>query len=178
MLPIYLAELDTQEEKDLFEKLYREYKSKMHFIAMGILNNDVDAEDAVDMAFHRLAKNFTKISNKNCNETEGYIVICIRSAAIDIYRSNKRIVEKTRSIKEDDSSEDIWEQETEHMAMISAISALPDEYSDIIFLCDYQMLSAKEVSKLLNITEQNVRLRLHRAHKKLKIILKGGDLND
>ena len=79
MLPIYLAELDTQEEKDLFEKLYREYKSKMFSIASGILNNEADAEDAVDMAFHRLAKNFTKISNKNCNETEGYIVICIRT---------------------------------------------------------------------------------------------------
>lgn len=178
MLPIYLAELDTQEEKDLFEKLYREYKSKMHFIAMGILNNDADADDAVDIAFHKLAKNFTKISNKSCNEIDGYIVIYIRSAAIEIYRRNKRITERTRPIMEADSSEDIWDQKTDHISMISAISALPDEYSDIIFLCDYQMLSSKEVSKLLNITEQNVRIRLHRAHKKLKIILEGEDLND
>ena len=178
MLPIYLADLDTQEEKDLFEKLYREYKSKMYSIAMSILNNESDAEDAVDMAFHRLAKSFKKISNKSCNEIEGYIVICIRSTAIDIYRSNRRTVERTRSIKDDDSTGDIWEQKTDHMSMISAIRALSDEYSDIIFLCDYQMLSAKEVSKLLNITEQNVRTRLHRAHKKLKIILEGGDLDD
>jgi len=178
VLPIYLAELDTQEEKDKFAELYEKYSRKMYHIALSILKNPADAEDAVDMAFHRLAKNFTKISKKSSNEIKAYIVICIRSAAIDVYRANRKALEKTCSLNEDDYSENLWEQEIDRISIISAIRSLPDDYRDVIFLCEYQMLTSKEAAKLLNTTDSNVRVKLHKARKKLKMILKGGDIND
>ena len=178
VLPIYLAELDTQEEKDQFEKIYREYKEKMHSIALKILKNNYDAEDAVDIAFHKLAKNFTNISHKSCDEIRSYIVICIRNTAIDLYRSRKRILTRTQAVKEDDSYEDFWEQKTDRISMIASIKSLPDEYRDVIFLRDYQMLSVKETSRIMNISETAVTSLLYRAHKKLKNILEGVNADD
>lgn len=179
VLPIYLAELDTQEEKDYFEKLYRQYKRKMYAIAYDILNNDADAEDAVDIAFHKVAKSLTKISQKPSNEIDGYIVICIRSTAIDIYRSNHRKSERTRPLKEDDPDEEVWEHTVDRVLLISAISKLPDNYKDVIYLCDYQKLTSNEAAALLKTTESNVRITLHRVHKKLrKILEEGEDDND
>ena len=178
MLPIYLAELDTQEEKDRFAELYEKYSRKMYHIALSILKNPVDAEDAVDIAFHKFAKNFTNISQINSDEIKSYIVICIRNTAIDIFRSRKRIESKTQAVKEDDFYEDFWEQKTDHLSMIESIRSLSDEYRDIIFLRDYQMLSVKEISKLMNISETAVTSLCCRAHKKLKKILEGANADD
>ena len=51
MLPIYLAELDTQEDKDKFAELYEKYSRKMYHIALSILKNSANAENAIDIVF-------------------------------------------------------------------------------------------------------------------------------
>ena len=62
--------------------------------------------------------------------------------------------------------------------MIASIKSLPDEYRDVIFLRDYQMLSVKETSRIMNISETAVTSLLYRAHKKLKNILEGVNADD
>ncbi len=51
MLPIYLALLETEEEKQKFGLIYEKYRKLMHWVAKGILNDDRLAEDAVHEAF-------------------------------------------------------------------------------------------------------------------------------
>ena len=178
MLPIYLAELDTQEEKDKFAELYEKYSRKMYNIALAILKNKEDAEDAVDITFHKLANNFTNISQKKCNEIEGYIVISVRNISIDIYRRNKNEMKKIVPLKENDSVDSFLDKKIERDDMREAIEKLSERYQDIIYLCDFQRLSSKEAAELLNISEESVRARLHRARKKLKTILERRDNND
>ena len=73
VLPIYLAELDTQEDKDKFAELYEKYSRKMYHIALSILKNPADAEDAVDIVFSRLANKFTEISQKSNKLSPSFI---------------------------------------------------------------------------------------------------------
>lgn len=54
MLLIYLAMVDSDEEKDLVEKLYNTYKSTLFNICFAIVRNRTDAEDAVHDTFIRL----------------------------------------------------------------------------------------------------------------------------
>ena len=175
VLPIYLAELDTQEEKDKFAELYEKYSRKMYNIALAILKNNEDAEDAVDITFHRLAHNFTKISQKSCNEIEGYIVISVRNISIDIYRKRNNELNKNDPLKESISVDSFLDKKIEQDSMREAIDKLSDRDQDIIYLCDFQQLSSKEAAVLLNISEGSVRARLHRARKRLKAIIERRD---
>lgn len=58
MLGLYLAMIDTHEEKNKFEELYKEYKSTMYNFAMAILKDSYMAEDAVHNAFFKSNKEF------------------------------------------------------------------------------------------------------------------------
>ena len=60
MLGLYLAMLDTPEEKSKFELLYKEYRSTMFNLAKRILKDNYLAEDAVHNAFFEVNKKFRK----------------------------------------------------------------------------------------------------------------------
>lgn len=176
MLPmIYLSMLDTQEEIDQFEELYKKYKGKMYGIAYAVLGNNEDAEDAVQNAFINIAAGFTKISQKPCNEIEAYIVIICRNAAIDIYRKNKK--ESVRQELTENIADDIVFSDlvvTREM-MLSAVKQLPDELKDVLFLYMYEQRTAKETAGILKISENDVRTRAHRAKAIIRKLLKGDE---
>ena len=48
---IYLQMIESDEDKSKFEQLYIMYKGLMFHVAMKILKNEFDAEDAVHQAF-------------------------------------------------------------------------------------------------------------------------------
>ena len=45
-----------------FEEIYTQYKQQLYGIAYKILNNEQDAEDAVQITFQNIANDFKKIS--------------------------------------------------------------------------------------------------------------------
>ena len=49
-----------------------------------------------------------------------------------------------------------------------ALSALPPSYREAVFLRDLEGLSTREVARVLGISEANVKVRLHRAHARLR----------
>ena len=55
--------------------------------------------------------------------------------------------------------------------MANYLNELHKSYADIIMLKFYYELSIKEIAKILNITENNVSVRINRALKALKYIL-------
>ena len=65
MLQFYLQLLDTEEEQRDFTLLYETYRKLMHWIAKRILYDEGLAEDAVQEAFLRIAKNFYKIKENH-----------------------------------------------------------------------------------------------------------------
>jgi RNA polymerase sigma-70 factor (ECF subfamily) len=55
----------------------------MFYVAMKILHNEHNAEDAVHQAFLSILENLDKISNVECPKTQSYIVIIVERKAID-----------------------------------------------------------------------------------------------
>ena len=49
-----------------------------------------------------------------------------------------------------------------------ALASLPPSYREAVFLRDLEGLSTKEVARVLGISEANVKVRLHRAHARLR----------
>ena len=84
MMTLFLTLLDAKEEKSKFDKLYEKYRKLMHYVAKGILTDDQLAEDAVQEAFFRIAKNFYKVGEIDCPQTKNFVVIIVRNAALTI----------------------------------------------------------------------------------------------
>lgn len=76
MLALYLAYLDDDNDKRLFEKIYNSYKKQMVTLAVSILNNNDDAEDTVGDVFLRIAqKNFDVVRGiKNDIDLRNYLL--------------------------------------------------------------------------------------------------------
>src|SRR5262249_51845594 len=50
----------------------------------------------------------------------------------------------------------------------SAITALPEHYRCVVIMRDLESLSTRDTAELLDLTEETVKVRLHRAHALLK----------
>lgn len=172
MLGLYLAMIDTPEEKSKFEELYKEYKSTMFNFAMGILKDRYMAEDAVHNAFLKLINNLDKINKIKCNETRNFLVILVRNCSIDIYNQNKKNV----PIDELDVPDaldlpEMIESRLERKRVFEIISNMDDKYSDILMMKLFYDCSNEEISQLLNITPEHVSVRFFRAKEKLKKLI-------
>lgn len=172
MLGIYLALLDTPEEKSKFEVLYKEYRSTMYNHAYGILKDNHLAEDAVHNAFLKLTKNLEKVNEIKCKETRNYLVILVRGVAINFYNQNKKIV----PIEELDDTDtldlpEMIENRLERERVFEIISNMDEKYSDILMLKLFYDCSNEEVAQSLNINPEHVSIRFFRAKEKLKKLI-------
>ena len=80
LLSIFLT-IENEEERNLAEKLYLTYKSKMYGIAYSILHNKEDAEDTVMDSVYKIVNNISKFTDADRNRTESLIVIIVRNTA-------------------------------------------------------------------------------------------------
>ena len=90
MLIYYLSLLDTQAEKDLLETIYYEYRTRMKRLALNMLRNDEDAEDAVQQAFLRLINALNRIDDPYSDETKAFLMIVQKYACLDLLRTKKK----------------------------------------------------------------------------------------
>ena len=160
---IYLAMIDSPEDRSKFEVIYHRYHGLMYHVAYGILHHEQDAEDAVHQAFLKIAENMNKISEPECPKTKNYVVTIVESKAIDCYRSNQR--KKTVPILEEAIG--IAVEVPEQMGLRECILKLPARYREIILLKYYHGFSCKEIAKQMNITTTNAEKLDQRAKKKL-----------
>ena len=58
---IYLQMIETPEDQSKFEQIYEKYLGLMYHVALKILENHEDAEDAVHQAFVSIAENLSLI---------------------------------------------------------------------------------------------------------------------
>ena len=65
----------------------------------------------------------------------------------------------------------ILEREERRLYILSKIKELPESYRIVIQLRDIDEMTTREVAEELGLSEVNVRVRLHRAHAALKMLL-------
>ena len=82
MLSLYLAMIDTDEDRAKFAALYERYSRLMFYIARQILGDEQLSEDAVQEALLRIARNMHKVGEVSCPQTRNFTVIITRNAAL------------------------------------------------------------------------------------------------
>lgn len=168
---IYLALIDSPEDKRKFERLYIGYKQTMYYAANRILKNNHSAEDAVHQAFLRIIDHLEKIDENDCHKTKAFLVVITEHIAIDIYRKQKRENNLSYDELEIYMTDDRNQPDDCSNEVTLAISQLPINYSTVLRLKFSQGYNDTEIAQLLHINEDNVRKRISRAKKKLSQIL-------
>ena len=100
MLQIYLTIIDDENEKSRFEELYERYARLMHYAARGILADDRLAEEAVQEAFFRIARNFHNVGDVKSSETKNFAVLITRRMALTIAETELRHGKASEAVSE------------------------------------------------------------------------------
>ena len=86
MLVFYLAALDSDDDKNKFECIYRKYYRFMLHTAAGIIKNPTLAEDAVHETFVQLLRGIDTLRIDNERALKSYLYMVTRERSIDFLR--------------------------------------------------------------------------------------------
>lgn len=160
---MYLAAIDEPEEQSKFISLYHKYVNLMYRVALDILQNHEDAEDAVQQAFLAVIPHLHKIKNTSCPETRSYLVIIVERKSIDILRTRK----KTDHVKYLEEAAGVSVPPPEDGVLADAMTSLPRDQRQALLLRYDNGFTTREIGKMFGITQSGVRKLLARGKKAL-----------
>ncbi len=157
----------------LLEQIYHQYSRLMYYIAFKVLNDSYLAEDAVQTTFLKLEKNRFHVDSVTSRKTKSFIIIVTRNVAVSILKSKGHAA----LLCPDDDLNGIPDQNTLPLDVLvknesiveikNAIASLDPKYSDILLLRYFSDYSTLEIASFFDISDELVRVRLHRAKKQL-----------
>lgn len=86
MLVFYTSLIETKEQKSKFELLYEKYYKLMLYIAIQVLQDQMEAEDAVHTACIKVIRNLDKVDEVESPRTKRFLLTIIKHTAIDMVR--------------------------------------------------------------------------------------------
>lgn len=146
--------------KEAFGSIVSEYVPNLYRLALGILHNREDAEDAVSES---ILKAYEKLHTlKKAESFRPWMMQITANEAKRIYAKNKR------SVPTENMEDYMPPFEDEHHELWDSVMELDVAYRETIILYFYEQLSIKEIGKILHIPEGTVKSRLSRGKKQLK----------
>jgi RNA polymerase sigma-70 factor (ECF subfamily) len=169
-------------DKAALSQLVNIYSGKIYNLALRILRNKEDAEDILQETFLTVVEKLHTFDGRSGFFT--WIYRIATNASLMKLRRKKLVfqdigddTEYADSIENrvfvdwtQDPSINIYDQEVKKK-IDEAVNKLSDIYRSVFVLRDIEGLSIKETSAILNITEENVKIRLRRARQFLRDIL-------
>ncbi len=172
-------------DEQAFEKLVRAYSGRMLAVARRMLQNESDAEDAVQEAFLSAFRAIDRFQGGSRLSTWLHRIVV--NAALMKLRSRQRrpedpIEELLPKFLEDghpvrpavewkESAQTALEREELRAAVRASIDQLPESYRTVLLLRDIEELDTQETARLLELSPNAVKIRLHRARQALRGLL-------
>ena len=168
-----------------YKNLVQKYWNELNFLANRLLGDEAIAKDCVQEAF---IKAITKISSfEGRGSFRAWLhQIVVNEALIELRKKTARKEETldqfmldfdetghyVESYRGHSVSLDVLQESIEVKQQLKqSIDKLPDNFRIILILRDYEGYSTREVAEKLDMTEQNVKVRLHRARLALRNLL-------
>lgn len=183
MLALYLAYLDDENDKYLFEDIYLSYRKQMVALAITILGNEDDAQDAVGDVFLRIAQKNWDVVRRIESETDlrNYLLKATKNTSLNkiMYKKKENVsldtVIEYEMERIDDLSDDTFLEvicnKFEYDKVLQAIRSLNEKYRDAMY-CHYVMeMTVPETAKSLNQKLSTTKQQLIRGKKMLLSML-------
>lgn len=186
MLLLCLTYIDDENDKNLFEHIYKSYRKQMIFLALSIVNNRDDAEDVVEDVFLRIAqKNWESVRKiENQMDLRNYLLKAAKNGSLNKLKTQVHDAHITNQLKENalDNVIDISEDEFinmicvrfEYQELVQAIEQLHVRYRDVIYFHYVIGFTIKETAGFLNQKVVTTKQQLVRGKKLLLELLERG----
>ncbi len=166
-------------DRDDFKVIYEANYHLIIQVIQHIVYNLEIAEDLTQETFERFyVKNMTFPSE---DDAKYWLLRVAKNLALNHIRRNKReiqMIEKIKKVPVDNSQKEgigkLIEEENKKEVRL-AINQLPENLRLVIQLKEFSDLDYKSIGKVLGISETNVKVRVHRARKKLEELLRVED---
>jgi RNA polymerase sigma-70 factor (ECF subfamily) len=164
-------------DKALYELLMRRHNQRIYRVARAILRDDAEAEDVMQDAYVRAYQNLASF--------EGRAKFATWLTRIAVHEALARLRKRQRFQAADISGD--WSGDVMNLAVSrernpeeqtygrevgglleKAVLSLSEEYRLVFTLRDIEGLSTEETARCLELTQDNVKVRLHRAHAALR----------
>jgi RNA polymerase sigma-70 factor (ECF subfamily) len=159
-------------ETGMFEIVMRRHNQRLYRVARAILRNDGEAEDVMQDAYVRAYEHLDQFAGKAKFST-WLTRIAVHEALARQRRGNRYQELEPMSEREGDPMDRFAsmtpnpEQQASNSEirrlLEEAVEKLPDSYRVVFMLRDVEEMSTIDAAEALEITEENVKIRLHRA---------------
>jgi RNA polymerase sigma-70 factor (ECF subfamily) len=169
-------------EREHFHELLRPYERAMYITAFSILRNQADTEEAVQEAVLKAMTHLGQLSDHA--KFKGWLLqIATNEARLKRRSRHEKFFESLEEVHKDDKGHEFmphdfadWreipsetlERKEVRRAVAAALHKLPEIYREIFILRDVEDLNISECCEVLGISEQAVKVRLHRARLRIR----------
>ena len=165
-------------EKDLYEILVRRYNQRLYRVAMAIVRNSEEAADIVQEAlvrafaqlgqFSGAAKFSTWLTKIAVYEALARLRQRARITDLEIatHSGSQSVVDALESLSPSPEEQTLRTQALEMLE--AAVDALPPALRSVFMMREIEEMSTRETAECLDISEEAVKIRLHRARKVLR----------
>jgi len=162
-----------------FKLLLQQYKNKIYSYCLYILKNKMDAEDTTQEVMVRLWENMDEINMLN---SKSWLYKAAYNRCIDLLRK-RNLLKKRETLFDEDMEEYISapdEQAPDKTAegnerkevLVLAINNLSAEQKNVLIMYELQGLKYREISEVMNLPINTVKVYIMRARKNLHSELK------
>ncbi len=170
-----------------FNNLFSSFEKPIYNYILRMVRESSTAEDLTQDVFIKVYNNFQALKDKT--KLSSWIYKIATNICLDYFRTSSYKKDRKTQISEPDvspyDSDDSCAEENlkilsveEHMiknemgeCIRDFIDRLPEEYRTVIVLHDLQGLKNREIAEITDCSLDTVKIRLHRARKKLKTVL-------
>lgn len=160
----------------LYEIIMRRYNQRLYRVARAILRDDAEAEDVMQDAYVRAYQHLDQFARRA--PFSAWLTRIAVHEALGRLRFRNRYQQPADTEHEGGYFMNILETSPDPEQSASraelgqlleeAVLGLPEQYRTVVMLRDVEELSTSETAAALDLTEQNVKVRLHRGRAMLR----------
>ena len=160
-----LVSLAKRGDEAAFHEIVERYGSTLYRLAVSLLGNAADAEDALQETFSGAFRAIKKFEGRSSLKT--WLTRILVNQVSRGHRTRARF----KAVRLDDapvSSGDSAEASGRRMDVLAALESLPPEHREVIALREMQGMSYEEIAEVLGVPRGTVESRLFRARRALR----------
>lgn len=128
MLSFYLSLLETAEDQQKFTRLYEAFEKKLYAIALQILKEPTQAEDALQQCWLKLIQKWESVQTLTLQQAGAYAVTTVKNTALNQLRKEARSLPLPESW-DPPAPED---GQADYDYLVALIQALPEKYRVVL----------------------------------------------
>lgn len=163
-------------ERNLYSVLIKRYNQRLYRVAMSVINDDSEAEEAMQVAYIKAFENLGKFEHRSAFST--WLTRILINECLLRTKKRKQSITMTDDMIENEISQHATDKVQTPLtsvlnlelktALEKAIQELPDKYRTVFIMRELENMSIADTQDCLDLSEENVKVRLNRAKAMLR----------